>query len=94
MLQEDLSEFKMTNLERSLMIMELLMQYPEGLGISDIGRILGFPKNFVFRATGALHFRGYLARDEKSKKFQLSRKLLSMGYSVLQQSSLLEISIP
>ncbi len=90
----DASEFKMTNLERGLMIIELLMKHPGGLGTSDISRILDLPKNFVFRATGLLYFKGYLARDEKSKKFSLSYKLLSMGYGVVHQSSLLEIASP
>jgi IclR family transcriptional regulator, acetate operon repressor len=90
----DASEFKMTNLERGLMIIELLAEHPGGLGTSDISRILDLPKNFVFRATGVLYFKGYLARNEKSKKFSLSHKLLSMGYGVVHQSSLLEIAAP
>lgn len=93
-MHKEFSEYNVTNLERGMMIMELLAQHPEGLGTSEIGRILDFPKNFVFRATGALYFHGYLARDEKSKKFLLSPKLLSLGYNVLQQSGLLETAMP
>lgn len=84
----------MTNLERGLSILELLVEHPEGLGTSDIAATLGYPKNFVFRATGALFQRGYLERNEASKRFTLSRKLLSMGYTSVQQSSLIETALP
>ncbi|VGO14469.1 HTH-type transcriptional repressor AllR [Pontiella desulfatans] len=92
--REQLSEFKMTNLERGLTILELLTEYPDGLGTSEISRLLELPKNFVFRATGVLHLRGYLDRNEDSKTFAVSRKLLSMSYHVLKHTSLIEVSMP
>ena len=92
--KEILAEFKMTNLERGLAILELLGKNPEGLGTSEIGRLLDLPKNFVFRATAVLHHLGYIERDDDSKTFSLSRKLLSMGYHVLKHSSLIENAMP
>lgn len=89
-----LSDFKMTNLERGLTILELLVDYPDGLGTSELARLLDLPKNFIFRATGALEYRGFLIKVEESKKFVLSRKMLSMGYTSLQQSSLIEEAMP
>ncbi|VGO20511.1 IclR family transcriptional regulator [Pontiella sulfatireligans] len=92
--REELAEFKMTNLERGLTIMELLTDYPDGLGTSEIARMLDLPKNFIFRATRVLHLRGYLDRNEDSKTFSVSRKLLSMSYHVLKHTSLIEVSMP
>lgn len=92
--REALAEFRMTNLERGLAILELLTECPEGLGTSEIARRLELPKNFVFRAAGVLHALGYLDRNEDSKSFTLSRKLLSMGYHVLKHTSLVEIAMP
>ena len=90
----ELSEFKMTNLERGLTILELLVEHPAGLGTSAIARMLDLPKNFVFRATSVLHLRGYLERNEETKTFSLSRKLLSMSYHVLQHTGLIEVAMP
>lgn len=92
--REELAEFKMTNLERGLAILELLKEHPDGLGTSEIGRKLELPKNFVFRATSVLHSLGYIDRNADSKTFTLSRKLLSMGYHVLKHTSLIEIAMP
>ena len=92
--REELAEFKMTNLERGLAILELLKEYPEGLGTSEISRQLELPKNFIFRATSVLHSLGSIDRNADSKTFSLSRKLLSMGYHVLKHTSLIELSMP
>ncbi len=92
--REELAKFKMTNIERGLAVLELLAEHPPGLGISAISRELELPKNFVFRATSLLHLLGYVERDEDSKAFSLSRKLLSMGYHVLRHTSLIEIAMP
>ncbi len=94
MINKEFSEYNVTNLERGMMILELLAEHPEGLGISDIAIALDFPKNSVYRVTGAMYFRGFLVRDEKSKKFLLSHKLLSLGYNVLLQNGLLETARP
>lgn len=92
--REDLAEFKMTNLERGLAILELLGQHPEGLGTSEIARQLDIPKSFVFRATSVLLLKGYLQRNEDAKTFALSRKLLSMSYHALKHTSLVETAMP
>ncbi|QBG48377.1 IclR family transcriptional regulator [Verrucomicrobia bacterium S94] len=92
--REELAVFKMTNLERGLAILELLKEYPEGLGTSEISRKLELSKNFVFRAASVLHSLGYIDRNEDSKTFTLSRKLLSMGYHVLKHTSLIETAMP
>lgn len=87
-------ELKMSNLERGLSVLELLEDHPDGLGISEIARRLDYPKNFVYRCASALHQRGYLSRDDASKRYTLSRKLLSMGYAVLRKSGLIESAMP
>lgn len=88
------SKYNVSNLERGLDIMELLLAHPDGLGISDISRILGVPKNGVFRIANTLAEREYLIRDENSKQFKLSKRLLSMGYHSANRSGLLENALP
>jgi DNA-binding IclR family transcriptional regulator len=87
-------DYKVANLVRGLSILELMVQHPNGLGTSEINRLTDYPKSFVYRATGALLQLGYLERDDKSKKFFLSRKLLTMGTTALHQSCLMEYALP
>jgi len=93
MIKEQDTNFQTPVLERALSIIELLSYSREGLGISDIVRILGYPKNSVFRITGTLYQQGYLNRDMKTKFFTLSRKFIDIGYSALGDQELIEESI-
>jgi DNA-binding IclR family transcriptional regulator len=88
------SRYHVPNLERALKIIELLSHFPRGLTTSDISRRLKISRNSVFRITTTLHNTGYLTRDDESKIFQLSQKLLVLGYAALSEQSLVEKALP
>jgi len=83
-----------SNLLRGLDIMELLLESPEGLGVSDISRALGIPVNAVFRIASALVERGYLLKDDQTKTFTLSARLVTMGYRIGNRNGLVETAMP
>lgn len=85
--------YHVPNLNRAFLILETLAQYPRGLTLSEITEILNLPKNSVFRITGTLLDREYLLRDEASKRFSLSRKLLTLGYGAISEYNLVEKSL-
>ncbi len=85
--------FQTPILERALSVIELLSKNKNGLGISEITRLLDLPKNSVFRITGTLYQQGYLNRDPKTKFFTLSRKFVDIGFSALGEQDLIEQSI-
>lgn len=87
------SRYHVPNLERALQLMELLASHPTGLGITEISNLLKFPKNSTFRIATTLHNFGYLNRDENSKAFSLSGKLLSLGYAAVSDQNLVEKSL-
>ncbi len=66
-------------LERALDILEHLSCQPEGLTLSELGVALDLPKNAVFRIAHTLVARGYLSRDERTLRFRLTSRLLSLG---------------
>ncbi len=84
------SRYHVPNLMRGMKIMEFLSGRPEGVNMIDIAKTLGMPNNSVFRIAMTLLELGYLSRDEKSKKFTLTRKLLALGYGAVSEHSLLE----
>ena len=86
--------YKVPNLERGLEIMELLADNPKGLSIQEIKNRLSLSQTTVFRITQSLLQKGYLARDEESKYFQLTRKLLTIGFRAINEHDLLEIALP
>jgi IclR family acetate operon transcriptional repressor len=80
-------------LERALIILEALAKAPRGMGISELSRELGMPKNSVFRILTTLYSSGYLQRDEEGRIYSLSRKILALGYEALDELSLVDKSL-
>lgn len=73
------SRYSVPNLERALSILELLSATPCGLSLSELATALSIPTNSVFRISRTLEERGYLERDEASKRFRLTLKLLRLS---------------
>jgi DNA-binding IclR family transcriptional regulator len=93
MKDQELQRYHVPNLDRALAILELLAQHPDGLSMIEIAGILEFPNNSVYRITSTLFDHGYLHRDEHSKRFSLTRKLLALGYAALSEKNVIEMSM-
>lgn len=91
--KETKSKYQVPNLERALKIIEHLAESPECSTMAEIARVLGYPNNSVFRIISSLENNGYVVRDPKNKHFRISRKLLSLGYQALVETSLVERSV-
>jgi DNA-binding IclR family transcriptional regulator len=73
------SKYSVPNLDRALSILEILSVAPAGLTLSEIAATLEIPTNSVFRISRTLEERGYLERNEATKKFLLTQKLLRLS---------------
>lgn len=92
--KEDLkSNYNVPNLERGLQIIELLAMHPKGLTLSEILQTLDVTKSSAFRITNTLIFKNYLQKNETTKKITLSRKMLTLGISSMNEQSIVELSI-
>ena len=79
------------NLDRALRVLEHLSTRQEGGSITEIANQLSLPKNSVFRILRTLAASGYL--DERDKRYRLTSKILSMGYSAVKSTHLVEASM-
>ncbi|GIZ09544.1 IclR family transcriptional regulator [Flavobacterium sp. UMI-01] len=92
--KEDLkSNYNVPNLERGLQIIELLATHPKGLTLTEIIQTLDVTKSSAFRITNTLIFKNYLQKNETTKKITLSRKMLTLGISSMNEQSIVELSI-
>jgi len=80
------------NVERSIDVMELLSRNPNGLTKSEIVEQLGFSTNAVYRIALTLMNRGYLARDQVTRRFRLTGKTLDLGCAVSDERCVAELS--
>ncbi len=78
--------------DRTLDILEVLSQHPDGYTLTELVRATGLPQNSVFRIANALHARGYLHRRESDKRFILSNKLFDLGRPKVNEKSLVVCS--
>ncbi|QZT38045.1 IclR family transcriptional regulator [Halosquirtibacter xylanolyticus] len=86
--------YSVPNLERALEIVELLSVNSQGMTLSEIQECLLFPKSSVFRIVTTLVERGYLLKNQIDGKFSLSKKFLRIGLSTVDESSIVESSLP
>ena len=93
MINSDTSKYHVPNLKRALKVFELLAKRPEGLTITQITESLKIPRNSVFRITATLMDNNYISKDENTKIYQLSPKLLTLGYAAIGEENLIEKSL-
>lgn len=74
--------------DRTLAILELLAENPQGLSVADLVRGLGISQNSAFRITQTLHERGYLHRRESDKRYTLSNRLFDLSRPRVHEKSL------
>lgn len=89
-----LQRYKVPILDRTLDLLEKLSQHPEGLTLTALTEMLAMPKNSVFRILTTLTLRGYAERNESTKIYRLSRKLLTVSHGALGGLRLLEAAAP
>jgi IclR family acetate operon transcriptional repressor len=89
-----LSRYKVPILDRTLDLLELLSKHPEGMTLTAMTEALATPKNSVFRIATTLTLRGYAERDEGTKAYRASRKLLSLGHAAVGGERLIQAAAP
>ena len=76
---KEASRYSVPNLDRALSLLEVLSATPAGLTLSELAATLHIPTNSVFRISRTLEERGYLERQEATKRFCLTQKLLRLS---------------
>jgi DNA-binding IclR family transcriptional regulator len=72
-------EYIVSSLVRGLQILSTFTTEKPALKVSDIAEINGFDQATVFRFVYTLEKLGYLVRDEETKKYRLSVKMLTLS---------------
>jgi IclR family acetate operon transcriptional repressor len=89
-----LDRYRVPVLDRTLDLLETLAERPEGMTLTELTEALGIPKNTVFRSATTLSLRGYVDRDEATKRYRVSRKMLAVSHAAIGGARLLEAAGP
>ncbi|WP_058308835.1 IclR family transcriptional regulator [Gracilibacillus massiliensis] len=71
------------SVERTLSILELLAEYPEGLRISEITAQMNLAKSTIHRLLQTLVSRGYVHQNSENGHYQLGTQCLVLASSLL-----------
>ena len=85
------STYKVPNLEKGIAILELLAFTNKAMTLNDIKAEVDVSQTTVYRILHTLVRHGYLLYNDTSKKYKISRKMLSIGFQAIQEQSLLEV---
>ena len=86
--------YHVPNLDRALIILELLSKVPAGLNRNEIAAASGCSTTMVYRIVMTLSDNGFLFRDEASGRYRLSSKLLDIGVAGSDEYSLTAVAWP
>ncbi len=91
---EKSSDHAVQTIERALCILETLGQYPQGIGVTELGLNIGLHKSTVHRLLGSLMIFGYVDQDKDTERYRLGMKILALGLGVLQSLDFRKEALP
>lgn len=81
-------------LEKSLSVIELLVEHPEGLSVGEIAVGCGLPASGTHRILQELSRHGYVRQAQSHGAYMLSIKLPSLGLGFLARAGVTDIAQP
>lgn len=67
---------------KALLTLNLLGQYPDGVGLSELARQAGFPVSTAYRLLGSLVRGDFVVFDPTSKRYSLGLRVFVLGHRV------------
>lgn len=86
--------YKVPNLEKGLAVLDYLSFNYNGKTLQEIKEDLDISQTTAYRILNAMVRLEYLIYDVDTRRYKLSRKLLTLGFRALNEHQLLEIVFP
>lgn len=80
------------SVDRAFSILEVISQYQDGLGISEISEKVGLHKSTVHRLLGTLIYKGFVIQDDQTNRYKISLKLYEIGVRKIADVDILKVS--
>jgi len=85
---------KLSSLNKSLQVLDLMSKYPKGLSLSDLTAELDFPKSTIHHILSTFLPYEYVAQDPETKKYSLGFRFLSIAKVILDNIDVRKIANP
>jgi IclR family transcriptional regulator, KDG regulon repressor len=87
-------ELQLDAVRRISEVFDYLVEHPEGAGVSELSRVLGYHKSVVHRLLKSLEVQNYVRTEEGTHRYQLGTKILQLGLVALQRMDLRRLARP
>lgn len=82
------------SVDRALSIIEVLSDYEEGIGITDLSLKIDLHKSTVHRLLVTLINKGYVEQNPNTNKYKLTLKLFELGSKSIEKMDLRSVAKP
>lgn len=86
--------YKVPNLEKGIAVLEYLSCKSSGETLQNIKGALDISQTTAYRILNTLTRLDYLVYNDETKRYKLSRKLLTLGFRSLNEHNLMETVLP
>lgn len=80
------------SVDRTLSILELMADYDDGLGITELSKKVGLHKSTVHRLLATLIYKGYVIQDHQTNRYRLTLKIFELGNKIVEDMDILKAS--
>ncbi|MFN8450372.1 MAG: IclR family transcriptional regulator [Anaerolineae bacterium] len=77
---------------KALRILEAVADSSQPVSLSDVAAVVGTDKSTAYRMLNTLVDAGYLVRDEASKRYRMSYKVVSLSRNLLAENEVFQLS--
>jgi len=83
---------RLSSLDKSLQVIELLSKCPQGISLSEMSDSLGYPNSTIHHILSTLRLYDYVAQDKETKKYALGYKFLEISKTILAHIDIRKIA--
>ena len=83
---------KLSSLDKSLQVLELLSKNPQGVSLSELSTHLGFPQSSIHHILSTFLPYDYVSQNPETKKYSLGFKFLTIGKVILDNIDVRKIA--
>jgi len=83
---------KLSSLDKSLKIIDLLAQNPKGLSLAAISQALHVPSSTAHHILATFVSHGYVSKDPETRKYSLGFKFVSISKTILENLDVRQIA--
>jgi DNA-binding IclR family transcriptional regulator len=82
------------SVDRTIKIIEVLSNYRDGLGLTELSHLIGLHKSTVHRLLMTLIHHGYVIQNPENQKCHLTIKIYELGSKVIDSMDLSKVARP